>query len=190
MLPITNPHICVACAAQGPTCCRLLPGSEEHTFPLSHLEWTRILEHVPDQGFFASERNSPAFLTSMRHLFSGENEALEQLFPPHGEHLRLATRPDGDCAFLGPAGCVLPNEVRPSYCRIFPFWVFGDRVTLFKPAYCLAVRRAGVVRTLFETMGMTEAEVRHLYGTLRLAWGLPPEKGMPAPLAALARRKK
>ncbi|MGE4298976.1 MAG: YkgJ family cysteine cluster protein [Desulfovibrionaceae bacterium] len=190
MLPTTNPHICVACASQGPTCCHLLPGSEEHTFPLSPLEWQRILDHVPDKGFFAHERNSPAFLASLRHLFPGEHERVEALFPSHGEHLRLATRDDGDCAFRGPDGCILPNEVRPTYCRIFPFWVFGDRITLFKPAYCLAVRQARVVRALFDTMGMTEAEVRHLYGRLRLAWGLPPEKDMASPVAAMSRRKK
>ena len=28
---------------------------------------------------------------------------------------------NGDCTFLGAAGCVLPEEVRPLVCRLYPF---------------------------------------------------------------------
>jgi Fe-S-cluster containining protein len=38
-----------------------------------------------------------------------------------GTRRLLKQRSNGDCHFLGEQGCVLPAEVRPLICRLYPF---------------------------------------------------------------------
>lgn len=173
-----DPHVCARCAQAGPTCCRLVPGQEEFCFPVSVMEWERILEHAGDRGSFVQEANSARFVSGMKQLFPGEDRLVEELFSRHKFHLRLATRKDGGCIFLGARGCRLPREARPYYCRVFPFWVYGERMALFTPATCLAVREGLSEHGVLNLMGMTGTEVSMLHGRLRLAWGLPPRPDM------------
>jgi hypothetical protein len=84
----------------------------------------------------------------------------------------------------------LPREARPYYCRIFPFWVYGERLTLFTPGYCLALKEGRNPRQVLASMSLTEGMVRELHGRLRLAWGLPPRPGMRRTSDIDPRRKK
>jgi len=185
-----DPHVCKRCTDRGPTCCRLEPGEEEVCFPLSEMERHRILEHAPDKGAFVQQHNTAPFVDNVKRLFPKDKKRIEQLFPPHGFHMRLATRPDGSCVFLGSEGCVLPREVRPHYCLIFPVWVMGERLRLFTPPGCLAVEEGRNVADLLEIMDMNQAEVRLLHGRIRMAWGLPPKDDMPVLEHAFSRYKK
>ncbi len=185
-----DPHVCKRCTDRGPTCCRLKPGEEEVCFPLSEMERDRILEHVRDKGAFVQQANTQPFVDNVKRLFPGEKARIEQLFPPHGFHLRLATRADGSCVFLSPGGCVLPREARPHYCLVFPFWISGERITLFTPPGCLAVEESKTLQELLGKIGMSETEVRTLHGRIRLAWGLPPREGLPVLEQAFSRYKK
>ena len=151
---------------------------EEFCFPVSEMEWERILDHAGEKGSFVQEANSTNFVDNIKRLFPGERDLVEQLFPWHKHHLRLATDPEGGCVFLGLGGCVLPREARPYYCRVFPFWIYGDRLTFFTPAKCLAVKEGRSPAGIRKILGTSEAEVRDLHGRLRLAWGLPPREGM------------
>ncbi|WP_245590857.1 YkgJ family cysteine cluster protein [Nitratidesulfovibrio termitidis] len=181
--PAPDPSACARCAAQGPTCCSTTPGEEEFCFPLSRSEWERIVEWCDHVGGFATERNTRPFVDGMKRLFPGEEAAVEALFPLHGEHLRLAVDRQGDCAFLGVEGCRLPREVRPWYCRLFPLWMRGERITLFTPDHCVAVREGRTLANVLAAVHLAEKDVRRLFGRLRLAWGLAPldpfEAGLP-----------
>jgi len=171
--------VCARCAALGPTCCELTPGEEESCFPVSEMEKRRIDEHLGlELGGLTQERNSRAFVTNLVRLFPRERKILETLFPPHGYHLRLATDKAGRCAFLGPSGCGLPNEVRPYYCRLFPFWVSGSRLTVFTPPGCLAYREGRSEKPMLELLETSAVKMIDLYCRLRMAWGLPPKEGM------------
>jgi Fe-S-cluster containining protein len=175
-----EPDVCSRCAAAGPTCCELTPGQEEQCFPLSEMERRRIVDHLGlDRGVFVSEANSGAFLANMRHLFPRERRVLEALFPETGRHLRLSTDAAGRCVFLRAGGCLLPRSARPYYCRLFPFWMTGGRLTAFVAAGCLVHRQGRTVQAMLALLDCTEAQVRDLHGRLRLAWGLPPKEGMP-----------
>ncbi len=184
-----DPHVCKRCIDRGPTCCRMKPGEEECCFPLSVIERDRILEAAGDKGAFEQQVNTQPFVEHLKRLLPRDKESIDQLFPPHGSHLRLATRADGACTFLGPAGCTLPREARPHYCLIFPFWLASDRLTAFSPPRCLAVEEGRNLLRMLDLFGMSEAEVRTLHGRIRLAWGLPPKEGMPLP-EARGRRKE
>ncbi len=172
-----SPHICESCASEGSTCCSLAPGTEEHCFPLSRPEWERIVEWCEHIGGFAEGPNSPAFMQNMRALFPGEERELKRLFPGHAWHMRLAVTAKGDCVFLGHEGCRLPREVRPWYCRIFPFWVRNGRVTIFTANSCLAFLQARSAQPALELFGLSEKDILRLYGQLRLSWGLPLHTG-------------
>ena len=173
-----DPDICARCSRLGATCCSLEPGQEPLCFPLSHKEWERILDFEDLKGAFIQEPNSPPFLAHLRRLFPGEGALLDKVFPAHGAHLRLATRRDGSCIFLGPQGCALPRQARPYYCRVFPFWLYGRRLTMFASHTCLASREHATPASALAALGVSEARVRELHGRLRLAWGLPPSPSM------------
>ena len=169
-------HICARCAAHSGTCCRMQPGNEELCFPLSRSEWQRIVEHCNDKGGFASQPNTKPFLQCMKRLFPADEKRLEAIFPPHGEHLRLASDNEGRCLFLSAAGCTLPRETRPWYCRLFPFWFMPNgMLTMFTPDECLVYLESRSVRDAMQELGVTENELRLMFGRLRLAWGLDPE---------------
>ena len=176
---MSDPQVCKRCAATGPTCCQLGDSRSEFCFPLSEAERGRIREFAPDTGGFAMEPNSKAFVDALCRLFPGEEAAVRALFPERKEHLRLAVDGQGRCRFLGPGGCVVPTENRPYYCRIYPLWLAGDRITVFQSPSCLACQQALNQQDLLDCLGMTRAQVRDLMGRLRLVWGLPPAKGLP-----------
>lgn len=169
-----DPEVCARCAAKGRTCCQA-PGRDEAAFfPLSRPEWERIVEVMGDKGGFAEVPNSKPFLAAASSLFPGEETAVRRLFPETKTHLRLATKPDGACVFLGRDGCSLPREVRPWYCRLYPYWVSGERPVLLHAPDCLARREHPSARALMAKQGVTAAMIKTLYGRLRLAWGLNP----------------
>lgn len=173
-----DPGVCARCAGLGATCCHLTPGHEEFCFPVSDMEKGRILENMPCTGGFVLEDNSEAFLDNLCRLFPGEEDVVRELFPRSQAHYRLAIGEDGACRFLGPSGCTIPREIRPYYCRLFPFWMAGNEVIVFDAQSCLARREARNLNRMLESIGTTKAEIRDLFGRLRLAWNLPPKRGM------------
>ncbi|WP_246287746.1 YkgJ family cysteine cluster protein [Desulfolutivibrio sulfoxidireducens] len=180
--------VCVRCAALGPTCCEIAPGQEECCFPVSELERQRISDHlVLTRGGFVEEKNSRAFAANLHRLFPRERRVVDALFPMGGTHLRLSTDARGRCQFLSGAGCVLPNEVRPYYCRLFPFWVVAGRLTVFTSGACLAHREGRTISGMLVSLETRAPSLLDLHRRLRLAWGLPPEEGMAFVTPALAR---
>ena len=187
---MADPHVCLRCAWDGPTCCQLDLGCEESCFPLSDVERDKILSELAgDAGAFAQQANTPVFIENMKNLFPGEETLVAELFHPNKFHLRLAVDEAGSCRLLGPQGCTLSREARPYYCRLFPLWPVGRSVNVFALARCQAQRQTRSRRRLLELMGSSEKNVRELYGRLRLAWGLPPERGLPR-LKTIDRIKK
>jgi len=166
--------VCARCAAVNPTCCRLTPGKEDLCFPVSEIERQRIVEFGPKRGGLTGAPNSKAFLDNLVRLFPGDKAYLTRIFPLHGEHLRLATLPGGACTFLGPAGCVLPREARPYYCRLFPFWVSAGAVDAFDAKDCLASCEGRTVGRMLTLLEMPPAMVLDLHGRMRMAWGMSP----------------
>lgn len=58
---------------------------------------------------------------SPEYLDQDDDPAWRVIFTPSGARRVLARRGDGDCTFLGTAGCTLPLEVRPLVCRLYPY---------------------------------------------------------------------
>ncbi|WP_229594262.1 YkgJ family cysteine cluster protein [Pseudodesulfovibrio sediminis] len=169
--------VCRRCSLLGPTCCRIATGQEEFCFPLSKVEKERIQDHVPYTGGFVVSPNSKAFIDNVCRLFPGEEAIVAKLFPEGKEHFRLAVDSMGACRFLGPLGCEIPQELRPYYCRLFPFWMVDTLVIHFDAPGCLARREGQTLTRMLHSLDTNRAAVKDLYGRLRLVWGLPPRKG-------------
>lgn len=183
-----DPHACARCADVQGSCCRITPGREELCFPLSEIEMDRIRDCAPRGGWFAQEPNSAVFLDMMTRLFPGEREQIEAIFHPNKFHFRLAVDANGACRFLGARGCRLPKEARPYYCRLFPVWC-GDQGLTLLDGGCPAAARARNASGVLHSLGMSPNSAKELHARLRMAWGLPPQKGMPSPRVSYARTK-
>lgn len=171
---MSDPSICSRCAKLHPTCCRISPGREDFCFPLSPAE-RRLLEqhHVLENGLhFAQSDNTPAFLCQLRRLFPRDLSAIKRLFPLHQKHDRLALTIDGACVFLGPSGCSVPVQDRPLYCRIYPFWFVGKRLTGFASPSCLAVQVATSPEGWLSLFNTDQSALWETYLLLRKSWGL------------------
>ena len=131
-------------------------------------------EQPPEDGdrACAVEENLADFIASVHTLFPRDKKILGQLFPPGGRHLRMRTRPDGACVFLGSNGCRLPRQVRPWYCLLFPAWVQGNSVTLFLSEDCLISQKARGPSHGIALLGSSPEAVRNLYTRLRNDWGI------------------
>ena len=164
---------CARCAQRFGSCCTLTPGQEEFCFPLSPAERAAMTAAGAGGEHFAAEANSAGFVDNLRRLFPGEDAAVRRLFPATAVHDRLAVTPAGDCRLLGVAGCTLPREARPLYCRLYPFWVRAGQLMYFEFDHCLALQESRGARSLLRCLDVTESHVRHLYRDLRKAWGLP-----------------
>lgn len=170
-----DPHVCARCAQVGTTCCYVEPGNEEYCFPLSKSEWERIVDFCNEEGGFGESPNTKPFVDTLKRLFPRDTKKLDALFPEHGTHMRLGSREDGTCFFLTSTGCRLPREVRPWYCLLYPFWVRGSMLTMFTAMGCLVCRETMTTKEALDLLGMTNKDVRTIFGRLRLAWGLDPE---------------
>ena len=105
--------------------------------------------------------NSPGFVEQLGFLMPDRD--IEAAFSEHGSHWRLATTAQGACIFLGPAGCVLDREVRPTYCRLFPLWQYRGQLTWFAAAECLANEECPSLTAMLAAMGTSGKEVRTLF---------------------------
>lgn len=172
-LRVRDPLLCKRCASLGPTCCRIDPMSAEYLFPLSDAEYERILAEVGPELIFSAERaNTAGFQTFLRSMFPARRREVAALFPIGLKHRRLAVTADGACVLLGSQGCVLPREARPFFCRIFPFWLSGGRMTVFDYPGCLGQREFSDPGRLLVAMGLEPGSLRRLHADLCQAWGL------------------
>lgn len=102
--------LCVRCAKHQKTCCQtraiyVTPGDRR-----------RIGAVVGHDNFVTFEVASP------EHLDQADDPTWGQLvFRPDGSRRVLRRKGNGDCLFLGAAGCTLHVETRPLVCRMYPF---------------------------------------------------------------------
>jgi Fe-S-cluster containining protein len=94
----------------------------------------------------------------------------------------LKRRATGDCMFLGEHGCVLPLDVRPLVCRLYPYDYTEAGITdELAPGCPLELLRTG--QNLTEALGMTIGEARgwhrQLYEEIRLENALEIQEAAP-----------
>lgn len=166
-------YVCARCARLGRTCCQLSGGGDaEFCFPLADAERSRLLAAGAEGEAFLATPNTPAFVRQLTALLPGYG--VGDVFTLHAPHWRLATTPNGDCVFLGPAGCTLERDIRPAYCRLFPLWVYKGRLTWFTSETCLAHRECNSVPAMLQAMKTGTPEVKTLFELMCAELGLRP----------------
>ncbi len=117
--------LCARCARSQKTCCQVNEifvgaGDKRRIAAFTgRTDFYRFLEAPPD---FQPDDSDPLW----RDL----------AFRKDGTRRVLERKPDGDCTFLGEAGCVLPVETRPIICRLYPYEYDHTGLTGERPSYC------------------------------------------------------
>jgi uncharacterized protein len=93
----------------------------------------------------------------------------DNVFRADGTRRVMKKKDNGDCTFLGSAGCVLPLEIRPLICRIYPFDYNAEGIlSELSPGCPTELLRPG--QTLIEALDMKLADAerwhRQLYAEL------------------------
>jgi Fe-S-cluster containining protein len=113
--PLEEP-LCVRCSRHRQTCCQL---SEVYV----------TLGDVKRIADYSGRDDFHHFAAPLNPVYQADDDDptwRDLVFRPNGTRRVLRCRPEGDCTFLGPAGCTLPLDVRPLLCRIYPY-DFTDR---------------------------------------------------------------
>ena len=122
--------ICMACASQGHTCC------QGHDIYVTLGDCRRIGHHGQAMDFFEYRGCCHA-----DYADQGDDPLWQQLvFRSDGSRRVLKRLDDGNCIFLGPAGCGLSLDVRPLVCRLYPHLYSAARISGAWDDQCPAAR--------------------------------------------------
>jgi len=114
----TEEFLCIRCSRHMKTCCQ----TADIFTTLGDVR--RIEEYTGQTGFteFRGPSN-PSYADQDDDPIWRDN-----VFRPDGTRRVMKKQANGDCTFLGNAGCVLPLETRPLICRIYPFDYTADGI--------------------------------------------------------------
>lgn len=105
-------HPCARCAGVQRTCC------QRAEIVLTTGDLDRIGRHTGSDDFYSIRPpENPDYLEPDEDDPNWAHYTIDG----QGRRRMLKKKPAGDCTFLGPAGCILPMEVRPLVCRLYPF---------------------------------------------------------------------
>ena len=107
----SHEFLCARCARHMKTCCQ----TSEVYATLGDVE--RIAAHTGQRDFVEFRvPEDPIYLEQ-----SDDPTWEHYVFRDDGTRRVVRRLENGDCVFLGEQGCVLPLEVRPLICRIYPY---------------------------------------------------------------------
>lgn len=166
MQQISEENICARCSKINRTCCRIQPENAVNCFPLSGPEIKELNRYFNGENPVLRTKNSVEFVRNLKKLIPDEKKAIVKEFPEDGTHQRLKTTEDGSCILLGDRGCILPWRARPLYCRLYPFWVYKGKITLFDDPDCLALQEKMQLRQILSLLGTTGREILDMHSEM------------------------
>lgn len=174
---MTNIEICKKCFLNNTSCCTLKSGNGEKMMipPVSNPEIERIIDFLgvkDKETIFNAKPNSTFYVRQMLNLFPGMEDAVYKKFPEHERHFELKTK-HTSCILLGPDGCVLPKEIRPHFCRIYPFWFFDQEPHIFQDSDCLALAGCKTIAEVFLALGTNPEALEQIHSRIFQDWELP-----------------
>ena len=157
------------------SCCTLRAENNEGLpAPVSEPEIERILRVLKNkkrEAFLDHKNNSPQFITQMSILFPDMADSVHDFFPVNKKHFDLKTQGD-DCVFKEINGCLLPDEARPHFCRIYPFWFFNDEPQIFQDSNCLALENCQTIPEVILSLGTSPEKLKQIHARICEDWRL------------------
>jgi Fe-S-cluster containining protein len=103
--------LCARCAKRQETCC------QRTDIVVTDGDISRVAAYTGQRDFIE-------FRTAGKPEYIDQDDDplwRDATFLPDGTRRVVKHRENGDCTFLGSAGCSLPYETRPLICRLYPF---------------------------------------------------------------------
>jgi Fe-S-cluster containining protein len=161
LMGCVNWQVCMECVQKQPACCNDAP-----LVPIGIKDVERIvsLGHKTEDFVFAKEYD-------ISEYFDAEPWWKDSFTEIGGKHYRMNVKKDsrGHCFFLKEGeGCVLGKE-RPAICKIYPFWVYDDKVEFEKGEIeeCHACRKLGSVQSVMGALGENKQSIRSYFNEFR-----------------------
>lgn len=175
---MTHLDICKKCFQNQTSCCTLKPDNPEKMMipPVSVPEISRILAHINGtriDDIVSPKPNSAFYAKQMVNLFPDMKDDIYDRFPIDNYHYELKTN-GNSCALLGKQGCMLPKDLRPHFCRIYPFWFFDEEPLLFQDSECLALKSCNTMTEAFLALGTTPDQLKQIHNQICQDWDLQP----------------
>ena len=119
-------HICAKCHLIGSGCCFLKQDEKKFMFGLTLDEIKKIEKETGLEQYQIVKTDfvDQTFADNLRNF----DEIFENTFL-NDKRFRLQIE-NNVCRFLTEIGCKLPVDVRPYYCRLYPFWVQNGEVII------------------------------------------------------------
>lgn len=133
---------------------------------MSSEEITQINGYLGKKDFFAQEKNDREFIFRLTKLLPLPRKQIFQLFPLDSSHKRLKTDKNGRCLLLRENGCALPEDIRPAYCRIYPFWFKDKKLTFIKDSLCLAQDHKQSVQGLLKLFKTNHVDLQNYFDAM------------------------
>jgi Fe-S-cluster containining protein len=172
---LINPNICGQCDSMGRSCCTLRAENNQGLpAPVSEPEIERILSFLKfkeKDAFLDTRTNSPQFISQMEILFPDMADSVHKIFPENGIHFDLKTQQDA-CIFKAINGCILSDEARPHFCRIYPFWFFDGEPHIFEDSNCLALENCQTISEVLLSIGTNTEKQKQIHALICEDWGL------------------
>lgn len=155
-------HPCARCATLQRTCC------QRAEILLTAGDVERIAAHTGTRTFF--ERRAPS---DPGYLDADADDPnwLAYTVRADGTRQVLRKQANGDCGFLGAAGCTLSLQTRPLVCRLYPFAYNESGLQGEDSEYCptkvLAPRGQPMAEVLDIAVADAQSWHRQLYEELR-----------------------
>jgi Fe-S-cluster containining protein len=152
---------CARCAAVQRTCC------QRAEILLTQGDVARIAAHTGTDGL--AEHRAPADPEYVEPD-ADDPHWLRYTVRADGKR-RMLARPDDQCTFLGVSGCMLPLDVRPLVCRLYPFAYTEAGLQGIDDEYCPTALLAPHGEPMTEVLGMSRTSAEEwrakLYEELR-----------------------
>lgn len=119
-------HICTQCSKRQLTCCQ----DSDPFVTLGDIQ--RISKEIGHSNFFERRLAGKSYLQATKDF----DDPLWNEVTIRDNTRRVTKKASNnvDCIFLSCNGCVLPEDIKPLVCRIYPYDFIGTKLMLLDPA--------------------------------------------------------
>jgi len=159
-------NICAICHQSNDGCCFIKGTAEYLQIGLFYPDIQRIADYLQkDVSYFTDNK---VINSAIREFLSSKIHPIFDIMYHDDKYIALK-KIDNRCMFLTDTGCSLPHEVRPIYCRLYPFWpsYHNEYINVLSSDDCLAQRESTLDwKVVNKHFGYSEGYIRSMFSEL------------------------